>query len=94
MECEVGEGFQFEEVTAIRGLVDDLVLQHPREAVRDEDGVQAGAERGVDVRLGAIADHPGPLKIALVLVSEFAIRSVGLFGQHFDGLEMRSQSGA
>jgi len=42
-----------------RRLVDDLVLKHPGKVVRDEDGVQSGGERGIDVRAWTIANHPG-----------------------------------
>jgi hypothetical protein len=46
---EVGEGGEFEEVLAGRGLIDDLVFEDPGEVVGDEDGVEAGAEGWVDV---------------------------------------------
>jgi len=40
-------------------LVYDFVLKDPGEVVGDKDGVEAGAEGGVDVGAGAVADHPG-----------------------------------
>ena len=64
---EVGEGGEFEEMLAGGGLVYDLVLEDPGEVVGDEDGVEARAEGGIDVRAGAVADHPGAGGFAAVL---------------------------
>ena len=49
------------------GLVDDLMLEDPGEVVRDEDGVKACGEGGVDVGAGAVADHPGIAGFAAVV---------------------------
>ena len=71
-----------------RGLADDLVLQYPGEVVRDEDGIEASGERGVDVGLWAVADHPGAVMVACVLLREPAVGVAGLFRQDFDGGEV------
>jgi hypothetical protein len=49
---EVCEGAQFEEMLAGGRGVDGLVFEDPGEVVGDEDGVEAGGQRGVDVGLG------------------------------------------
>ena len=38
-------------------------LERPRRRVRNEHGAEAGTERRQDVRLGAVADHPAPIRI-------------------------------
>ena len=76
------------------GLVDDLVLEDPGEVVRDEDGVQAGGERGVDVGLGAVADHPGVWRSRSRGGGEGCDRLHRLFRQDFDGGEVRREAGA
>ena len=52
------------------GLVDYLVLEDPGEVVGDEDGVEAGAEGGVNVGAGTVADHPGAAGFATVVGRE------------------------
>jgi len=72
-------------VLAVRGLVHGLVFEDPGEVVRDKDGVEAGAERGVDIGFGAIADHPCGQGFAGVVVGEAEVGVVVLFGQDLDG---------
>jgi hypothetical protein len=67
MADQVRETGEFEEVLAHWRLVDDFVLEHPGEVVRDEDGVKASGEGGVDIGAGAVADHPGVAGIATVV---------------------------
>ena len=76
------------------GLVDDLVFEDPGEVVRDEDGVKSRAESGVDVRAGAVADHPCIAGLASVVGREGAIRFVMLFGEDLDGRKMTGEAGA
>jgi len=57
-------------VLAGGGLVDYLVLEDPGEVVGDEDGVEAGAEGGVNVGAGTVADHPGAAGFATVVGRE------------------------
>jgi hypothetical protein len=92
--CKVGESGQFDEMLAGRGLVDDLVLEDPGEVVGDEDGVEAGAEGGVDVGPRTVADHPGVSDFAGVVGRECDVGVVVLFGQHLDGGEVGGEAGA
>ena len=75
-------------------LVDDLVLEHPGEVVRDEDGVETCREGRVDVGAGAVADHPGVAGIAAVVDGERAVSVVVFFGEDLDCGEVRGQAGA
>jgi hypothetical protein len=79
---------------AVRGLVDDLVLEDPGEVVWDEDGVEACRECGVDVGAGAVADHPGVAGLAAVVGDEGAVGVVMFFREDFDGGEVRGEAGA
>ena len=74
------------------GLVHGLVFEHPGEVVGDEDGVEASGERGVDVGLGAIADHPGHVGLELVVAGEQAVGGAGLLGEDFHGRKVFRQS--
>jgi len=77
-----------------RRRIDYFVFQHPGEVVWDEDCVQARGKRRIDVRLRAVADHPGSIDLAAVLGGEFAVRGIRLLGQDFDGCEVRCQAGS
>ena len=61
-----------------------LVLQHPGETMRDEDGVEPGAECGVDIRARAVADHPCACSFASVVSREGKIGFIVLLRQNFD----------
>lgn len=91
---EVGEGFELEQVLAGGRLVDGLVLEDPGEAVGDEDGVESGPEGGIDVRAGAVADHPGGCGVAAMVRGEGEVGFVVFFGEDFDGAEARGEAGA
>src|SRR5580692_10366502 len=58
MLAQFGEAADDEELLTGGGWVDFFVLEDPGVTVRDEDGVQAGGHRGVDVGFRAVADHP------------------------------------
>jgi len=81
-------------VLAVGGLVDDLVLEDPGEVVGDEDGVEAGAKSRVDVRAGAVADHPGGAGLAGVVGGESAVSFGVLFVEDLDGGEVWGEARA
>jgi hypothetical protein len=91
---EVREGGEFEEDLAGWGLVDYLMLEDPGEVVGDEYGVEASGEGGVDVRAGAVADHPGGGGLAGVVLGEAEVGVGVLFGEDLDGGEVVGQAGA
>ena len=76
------------------GGVDGLVFEDPGEVVGDEDGVEAGGEGGVDVRLGAVADHPGGGGVAGVVIREVTVGLLVLFAENFHVAEERGEAGA
>jgi len=81
-------------VLAGGGLVDDLVLEDPGEVVGDEDGVKACSEGGVDVRAGAVADHPGIAGFATVVGGERKVGVLVLLREDLDGGEVWGEPGA
>jgi hypothetical protein len=89
-----GEGIELQEALAARRRVEGLVLHDPGMVVRDEDGVQAGGERRVDVRARRVADHPGGRGIEAVEGDEGSVGGGVLFGEHLDRGEERLQAGA
>jgi hypothetical protein len=70
------------------------VLEDPGGVVGDEDGVEAGLERGVDVGFGGVADHPGGGRVERVARDEVEVGGGVLFGEDLDGGEDGSQAGA
>jgi len=72
--------------------VELFVLQYPRIAVRDEDGVQTGGQRGIDVGLRAVADHPGGSGDQIIFFDHGSVRCGVFFGDDFDSGEMLFQS--
>jgi hypothetical protein len=93
VEGEVGEAGQLKEMLAGWGLVDDLVLEDPGKVVRNEDGVEAGAEGRVDVRPRAVADHPGGAGLAAVVGGQGQVGFVVFFGENLDGGEVVGEAG-
>lgn len=91
---KVSEVGQFEELAAGRGMVDVFALESPGEIVGDEDGIQSGGEGGIDVGFGAVADHPRGAGLAAMVSGEAAIGGIVLFGENFDGAEVRGKAGA
>ncbi len=91
---EVREGSQFEEVLTSWGLVHDLMLEHPREVVGDEDSVKSGRKCGVDVGLWAVADHPGCTDVTGVMTGNGAVGVTMFFSKNFDSGEVGSKAGA
>jgi hypothetical protein len=64
---KVAEGSEFEELLAGWRLIDDFMFEHPGEVVRDEDGMQAGGKGRINVRAGAVSDHPGVAGVAAMV---------------------------
>ena len=56
---EFGETIDLEKRLAVRRLVDQLVFQDPGRCMGNEDRVEAGRQRRINVRSRAVADHPG-----------------------------------
>ena len=73
MRPQVGECLQDEEASVGRG--DLLLFEPPGVLVGNEDGVEPGLQRRVDVGARRIADHPGARGVELALLDD---RSVGL----------------
>ena len=92
--AEVAEAFDLQQAAVADFGADLAALQHPGVAVRDEDGMQTGLERGIDVGLRAVADHPGEVGRQGVFLDETAVGVSMLFGDDVDGGEMLLQSGA
>ncbi len=91
---EVRKGGEFQEILSNWGLVDGLVFENPGKVVGDEDGVEAGGERGIDVGAGAVTDHPSSAGLAGVACCEVAVGGRVLFCQNFDAGEERGETGA
>ena len=84
---QVSEGGQFEKTLPGRRRVNSFVLENPGEIMWDEDCVEAGGERGIDVRARRVADHPSRGGIAVVAHGERAVSVGVLFGQDLNGSE-------
>ena len=54
MFAEFGEAADDEELLAGGGRVDFFVFQYPGVAVRNEDGVEARSQRGIDIGFWAV----------------------------------------
>ena len=75
-------------------MVDIFAFQCPGKVVGDEDGIEPSGEGRVDVGLRAVADHPRCAALAAMVRGEAAVGRIVFFGEHFDGAEVRGQSGA
>lgn len=89
--CEVG---QFEKFASSGRMIDIFSFERPGEVVRNEDGVESCGEGGVDVRFGAVANHPCSACLAAVMRGEAAIGSIVLFGKYLDRAEIGGETGA
>lgn len=94
MVCQVCEVGQFEKLPPGGRMVDILALECPGKVVGDEDGIEPCGEGGVNVGFGTVADHPRRAALAAMVGGEAAVSRMMFFGQHFDGAEVRSQTGA
>jgi hypothetical protein len=70
------------------------VLEDPGAGVMDEHGVEASGERGVDVGLGAVADHPGGVGREFVFGDDGVVGGGVLLGRNLDGGEVGLDAGA
>ncbi len=64
-----------------------FVFQMPGVGVGDEDGIESGGQRGVDVRAWGVADHPGLVCRQLELVEYLPVGGNLFFVNHYDLLE-------
>lgn len=71
--AEFGEAAYYQELLALRGMVYFFVLEDPGVAVGDEDRVEAGGHGRIDVGLRAVADHPGGIAAAFVLLGKVPV---------------------
>src|ERR1700737_693880 len=59
IRLQFGKSLHDQQLPGRIGSADLFVFQHPSLIMGDEHGVEAGGQRGIDVRLGTVADHPG-----------------------------------
>ena len=71
--AEFGEAAYYQELLALGGGVYFFVFQYPRVAVGDEDRVETCGQGRIDVGLWAVADHPGGIVAAFVLLGDVRI---------------------
>ena len=88
------EAFKLDEMLTRRRCGDFRVFEDPCVFVNKEDGMQTGGERGVDVALGAVADHPAGLRREVVALHYGAIGVGVFFGDDFYGGEVLGEAGA
>src|SRR6202023_1024173 len=91
---QFGEAADDEQFLSRRGGVDFFVFQYPGVAVRHEGCVQARGQSGIDVRLRAVAHHPGCVEREFVLLDYPRIGSRILFSHDLDRSEIFLQAGA
>ena len=94
MFAQFGEAPDDEKFLSGRSWIQLFVFQYPGVAVRDEDGVQSGGQRGVDVGLWAVADHPGRVAIESELLDDARIGRRIFFGNDFRVRKILSHSRA
>jgi len=93
MLTQFGEASDDEELLACGRWIHLLMLEDPGVAMGNEDGVESGGERWVDVGLGAVADHPGVAVVAIVFVGELGVYFGVFFSDDLDRLEVLLHSG-
>jgi hypothetical protein len=91
---EIGKACQLQELPACRRRVHNLALEDPCEIVGDEDGVEPGGERWVDVRAGAVADHPRAGRFAGVVSGDTLVGLGVLLVKDLNGGEVAKEAGA
>ncbi len=70
------------------------MFEDPGVFVEEEDGMEPGSQGGIDVALGAVADHPAGVRLELVTGDDGVVGGGIFFGDDLDGGEMRGKSGA
>ena len=73
MLLQIGKSFDLQQVTTGGRRPYALVLQDPGAIVRNKDCIDTGSQRGVNVGLGAIADHPRGIGGEVVLGNNASI---------------------
>src|SRR3984893_761947 len=71
-----------------------LMLQHPRSPLRNEHGVQPRSQSRIDIRLRAVANHPGGVRKQFVLGNHRMVSGDILFRDNFNRSEIFFQTGA
>lgn len=89
MESQLGDAGKFEQMLACRRSVDHLMLQYPGKVVRNEDRIESGGQRRIDVRARAVSDHPSRRRFAGVVRDQVGICSYVFLGQHLNCSKMR-----
>ena len=92
--AQVGEAVEDEQAAGTRGIEKVFVLEAPRVGVGDEDGVEAGGERGVDVGPGGVADHPGQGRVEADVSDELVVGVDVLLGDDGGVAEVGAETGA
>ena len=92
--AEFLEGVEFDEVLSGRRGIYRCVLEYPRVFVEEEDSVQSGRKRRIDVASGAVADHPACMRRELVARNDFVIGRGIFLRNDFDSGEVRRERGA
>ena len=64
------------------------MFEDPGVIVRNEYGVDPGSKGGIDVGLGAVADHPGALGLELVFGNNRLINGRIFFRNNLHGPEV------
>ncbi len=70
------------------------MFQNPRVFVEEENGVETGRERGIDIALGAVSDHPAGVLGELVASDDGAVGWGIFLRDDFDCGEVFCESGA
>lgn len=91
---KVGEGLQLEQVLPGWSSLHRFMFQNPGEVVRDEYGVEACPERGVDVGTRTVPDHPGAGGVAAMMSGKRKVGFVVLLGKDFNCGEMGRKAGS
>src|SRR5580698_10192365 len=91
---EMREGGEFQQGLADGAWVEGLVFELPGVGVRQEDGVQARGERGIDVGFGAVADHPCRGGVAAMVGGEGAVGGFVCLGEDVYAGEVFGEAGA
>ena len=91
---EVGKFFDDEKACWWLGDGDFIVFQDPRLIVRHEDRIEADGERRIDIRLGAVADHPRRAGGQGIFGYDREIGGCVFFGNNLDRGKIVLQAGA
>src|SRR5271165_4156057 len=82
--AQLGEAAYDEQLLIGRRGIEFFVLKNPGIAMRDENRVQTRSQRGIDVGLRTVANHPGGVVGQVVFVSHAGIYGGILLWNDFD----------